>query len=580
MEPSDPTPRDTGYRAGARLRQADRHRTRGTVVVLAAIVVSGIAFAALDGDRGRPSASDRADASPSPEGTVARASIPEGTSLPAVAILGQPAPARPVPMNAGWVRWLDPRTGTLGGDADPPDSGVEPLTFVDAGGRAIQVCMSPPQDTSGDTYAVELCAFDAAGRRSDPTPIAMFQAPLPIATGLDAAPVQLDAAVSANGRRLWVTSAVRGGTSWNVELRVVDLATHAVTLVRRLREIPIHSAVVRQPSADGWLVEPADLIRPVIRVSPEGLRISLSLTAETAGPGLPQQERLVLDAVETTSSPIVAFHAGQASDTACDASRSGWANERIFFMLCSHGEADGALQPFVRIENPDDMTRDVSVGLEIAADGRRLVRPFDNSSWLLDARDGMLYRWDPSGLNLSTLDVKTRAGSTISLDPAGGTPKGGIETPLGGTMPDGEVAWGQLVSAGSPAAGMQIVGSGDGRYLYLVASPPVGGFAGRRAGAQSSLLWVVATDTLVMLGRGEAPALVDQVGLAPGGGPLIAMLTPEAPARGLPASDWVVPVWFVDQATGQPLAVAGRVRGPGGVAPSFLNPTVGTLAGF
>jgi len=580
VEPSDPTPRDSGYRAGARLRQADRHRTRGIVLVLGAIVVAGVAFAALDGNRGPASPSGPAEhATSSPVVASTLPATPEVSLLPALAILGQPAPTRPVPMNAGWLRWLDPRTGMLNGDVSESDAGSQALTFVDADGRAIQVCMPPPSSGLVATFQVALCPFDADGKASAPIDIATFETSLAVATSFDPGPVQLDAAVSRDGRWLWVASAVRGGSTWIVEARRIDLTTRTVDRVRSVREIPIHTSTVQRPSADGWLVEAADVIRPVIRVSPNGSRISLSLTAETAGPSLLQRERLVLDAVDASARPVVAFHAGEASDTACDAARSGWATEDVFFTLCSHGEVDGALQPFVRIENPDDMTRDVSVGLEIAANGRPFAGPFDDSSWLLDARRGLLYRWDPRGLNLSTLDVATRAGSTISLDPSGGTPKGGIGPVPGGVAPDGDVAWGQLVAGGSPAAGMQLVGSGDGHYLYLVARPPDGGFPGRPPDPPRSLIWVLESATLAMLGRGEAPSLVDQVGLAPGGGPLLALLTPE-PAKGSPASDWVIPVWFIDQATGQPLAVAGRVRGPGSVAPWLLNPIVGTLVGF
>ncbi len=582
--PRDPTPRarsprEHGYRADARLRQASGNRTRGVVAALAAVIAVGLAFSIL-----KP---DEVDRVPDPTnlagGAHDSALGPGATPVPALAVLGQPAPTRPVPVIAGWLRWLDPRTGAFMGDAEPPNAGAASMTFVDVAGEAIQVCVPPAQ--SGPDFAVQvrLCPFRDHGTARDQVTVATFHTPLffPAFDRQEGIiPLQLDATVSRDGKWLWLASAALvNDYAWAVEVRRVDLARGGKITTRLIREIPVRKFGLQQPSPDGWLVESGWLLRPVVRASPDGTELSLTVTAAnpTAATGLLHQERVVVASSLDPLAPIeVASPVGRPSDLACDPTRAGWAGPRHYLTLCSHRASDGSRQPFARIESPDDLTRDVTVGAPIP----KSAAGFDDSSWLLSARTGRLYRWAPDTLQLSTLDVATRHGTTVGLVPDVEPGAGPIQTLPGGVNADGQLDWTQLAPAGSSAAGLQLVGSGDGRYLYATARPPATGSGGQRLTPPRSVVWALEAATARVLGRADAPGEIDQVALGPGGGPLLQMLTPvlrEGPGRG---TDWVAPVWFVDPATGQTLEVVGQVRGPGALPGALLEPMVGTLAGF
>ena len=58
------------------------------------------------------------------------------------------------------------------------------------------------------------------------------------------------------------------------------------------------------------------------------------------------------------------------------------------------------------------------------------------------------------------------------------------------------------------------------------------------------------------------------------------MPTPQLQDPQSATTDWEVPVWFVDPATGLTVAVNGRVHGPGSQPGWLLAPTIGSLAGF
>jgi len=581
VEPREPAPRESGYRAGGRLQHAGRHQTPTAVAALALIVLAGLVFAALDGGSTAPSASDgRLGASPggSP-GRTALSTIPSfATPVPDLAILGQPAPSRLVPMHAGWLRWLDPTSGEYLMEADPPDAGSTYLDFVDAAGSAVEVCVPGP--TVGDTvrYEVRLCS---PGRGRAPLSIASFDAPLPfLDIEQDRAPFQLDATVSRDGTSLWLATALRAEASWIVEVRAIDIAGWSVRDTRELRRIPVGSAAPAGDAQGGWHVDPDAILKPTIRVTPSGGSLSLTLTATKPfePDGLLQQERLVFPGSLDPGSPVeIAFPFGGSSDLACDPSRAGWATERHYVTLCSHGEPGGSTQPFVRIENPDDMTRDVAVGPSVP----NVPGLFDDSSWLLDGDRGVLYRWaGRGGLTLSTLDVSRRSGATIELLPEGDTPAGGIELLPGGVKADGTVVWMQLSSAGSPEAGLKLAGTGDGRYLYVTALVDPANAPGFPFGPPRTLEWVIDTTTNVLVGRGDAPGPIDQIALGPGGGPLLELVTPGIYGGPEPTTDWDVPLWFVNHRNGEPLEVIGHLHGPGELQPWLLSPTVGTLAGF
>ncbi len=88
------------------------------------------------------------------------------------------------------------------------------------------------------------------------------------------------------------------------------------------------------------MASPSTSIWPVVRASPNGSQLSVTLTAITSltsETGLIQQERLVLDSALDPTSPImVALPVGRASDLACDPSSAAFATERHYLSICGH----------------------------------------------------------------------------------------------------------------------------------------------------------------------------------------------------------------------------------------------------
>lgn len=567
----DRLPPDTGYRARARLGQTGVRRVRIVIAAIVTVIGAGIVFSIGGFGEAGPSASPgSADGTTSPSASRA---APTPTPLPAFAILGSPAPTRPVPLSAGagGLRWLDPVTGALIGDARPADRGPT-LTFVDSVGRAVQLCTTSEVDGASLTTDVNLCAFDERGQEVGRDPIATLTSDslLPVSldySGLES--VQLDATVSRDGRWLWLVSAVRGPATWAVDLWRIDLRTRTLDGSREVRAIPIGTPGVDAPSADGWLVDATTVIWPVVRASPNGSQLSVSLTAyslDESETSSFQEERLVLDSALAPSSPVtVAFPHGEAGDLVLDPSRAAWATERHYLSISRYHGDDDDFQPFVRIEDPDDMTRDVAVGPDMrAASGT-------GSSWLMDAGRGILYRWIPAIRTLTMLDIATRAGTTVILDLEPGP--GAAAWPAKGAD-DGLMAWSHLAPARDGGPGPQLAGSADGRVLYALgfldwpqieAGPP-----------PRSMVWVLDAKSLSVIEAWDLPGPVNEIALGPGGGPLLEISWVTSGIFAVMTTG----MWFVDQNTGRPLEVVGQLGSLGGGRAWLIQPSVQAFAGF
>lgn len=575
-------PRDDGYRAGGRIQDGQGRGTRMVVVALVAVVGLGVLLAAFrnDGSSLAPLIGDLSPTmTPAPSGTD---SFPGSTPLPRLGILGSPLPERPIPMMAGWLRWLDPRTGEFQGDPQPSDLADKTLTFADVAGNVVQVCTAQATRGGSLVVSVDICAYDADGRQRTHFPVtALRPEPLPLFDGqVVGAPFALDAAADRFGRWLWVVTSVHLPTGWDVTVHRVDLAAMTPAGSRQLRFIPTSTASPAGPVAENWLVAVSSTVRPVVRTSPNGTRLSVTITEirESGAPaGLLKQERVAFDSSLEPSSPFdVVFPLGTPSDLACDASRAGWATDDHYLTLCRYSETNGDIQPFVRIENPLYLTRDVAIGPAIpAAD-----QTFDDSSWLLDAQRGVLHRWSSLHHTITTFDVETRAGTTVALDLFGPPPQTG-DWPR--SVPgSGPMVWASLDGGAVPGwSSVRLAGSADGTILYALGIVPVdyGGFL--QLGSTVAVI-DAATDRLVA--RWDSPGPADQLALAPGGGPLVEFVTPRlpqsSPTRRGPVLDWTTQAWFVDQRTGSPLEVLGELRGPGATIPVLLPPVVAAFAGF
>jgi hypothetical protein len=578
----EPEPRDPGFRARGRLQATGPRRLHGVVVILAGIVIAGLAFAALD-DANPPTSSDAAVAStpagsPSPLGTIL------ATPIPRAAVLGAPAPMDPIPINAGWLQWLDPASGSLSADA-PTNDGSFQLAFVDTHGRAIQICVQAPVLGAGSwRFEIDLCPFDETGSGGPHVGIATFEVPAAFATSGTAAadwPVQHDAAVSPDGQWLWLATAVRTDVAvWSVEVSRVDLATRTVVATEALPDVRLRASTAVSPRPGEWMVGTSAVIRPIVRVSPSGRRLSLTLDGEDHASDAmvaADQRRLVLDAALDPRAPVIDVPRDWLPpDETCDGRLSGWVTDDAYVTACMRIIGGITGQRVVRIEDAAPVARDVEIGPSYPL--RRLYRA--GPSWLLNSRLGAIVEWDPDALALSTVDVATGVSTTLQLATSGPLAPGPIVLPPGGTAPNGSLAWSELAPAGSDRGGLQMTASGDGRYIFLAAQPPEGGFPGRTGTEPRSLLWVIDATSDAVVGRGDAPAVIDQLAQGPRGRQLLLMPTPPLQDPQQITTDWVVPVWFVDPATGETVAVDGQVHGPGSQPGWLLSPTVGSLAGF
>ncbi len=626
--PSGREPRNPGYGARGVVGIDDRRRARRVV----ALIVATIGFSALVAAVTNPGtvvSPSFADTSPSPSLTDSLASGPVPTSLPRLGFFGSPLPMRPVPFAAARLQWMDPVTGLIGGQADPADLGVD-RTFVDAKGRAISLCFTNQDEGTVRRTTVRLCAYDDHGLAMPDAPvITEFLSPNALDPDYDLSgrrAIEFDATVSRDGRWLWMVSAFHAPGHWEVTATRVDVATRRADGHRVLRDIPVEGLnsgapasagpSSSAPASAGWVVGPDSTILPVVRATPDGLRLSVTLTAvpavrsESAVPAVPPEpvvspepavppepvvspepgvspepafffgrERIVLDATLDPDVPIdVAFPFGGASDQACDAQYGAWATDEHYLTICSHRESSGEIQAFVRIENPGDLTRDVAFGPATGLTDGRVTPESGGSAWLLDGTRGALYRWVPASRTLSMLDIATRAGTTVLIDRRPVTT--GAVWPAQ-APPSDKSAWSPVTTSPDATSDGRLIGRQDGRVVYLLSpGAPVRGSSSEGPAS----IWAVDALTLALLARWDAPAPADQMVLAPGDETLVMLATPRAlpvaPVGPGPVADWVAAAWFVDARIGAPLEVLGQIHGPGFSTMTLLQPSVASFAGF
>lgn len=566
--------RDDGYRATGRFQ--DRRGRTASLVVGAIVVAIGGAIVLSRVDPGRvatapgPTGLDEAATTVPTEGVAQLKTAP----LPKIAMFGTDRPTDYVPMNAGWLHWLDPRSGLFRGEVKPVDPAEATLTFVDAAGNVVQVCTTPTVIAGRPVVAVDMCAYRSDGSERARVPIVTLRPALLTATSIrvKVTPVSLDATVSRDGRWMWLAIAVHGDETWDVSIHRIDVAALALSGSREIRSIPVLDPGVDPPPAGQWWVQSAS-VHPVVRASPDGARLSLTIAALPL-PGTPagllRQERLELDSTLDPTSPLdIAFPIGGAADLACDPFRSAWATGRHYLTLCQHLESNGEVQPFVRIENPADMTRDIAIGPAIPArDGTT-----DESSWLLDVRRGMLYRWSYLHRTFSLLDVASRAGATVSLDV--GRPPEAPGWPVA-DPDDGLLSWTSLDGGTVPGwSGLRLAGSADGAVVYGISRDPT-----MRNGSvdDQPTIWAILARTGGVLGRWEAPGAVEQLALAPGA-LLVGLAAPMTVDQPGPSINWTTSLWFLDPRTGAPIEVVTGIGGPASGTPTLLPPVVARFAG-
>ncbi|MBA3877650.1 MAG: hypothetical protein C0498_12125 [Anaerolinea sp.] len=554
----EPIRPDHGYRVGARISVGDVGRTRLAGAIAIGIVLIGIAFAAVGSLLPQV---PELPVAPVPSRSVA-------TPLPAIALLRPPAPTRLLPVFAGGLRWLDPSNGTTSGDIyTAPRGGL----LVDAEGRALCVCLEIPWSEDRLIARVTLRRYSSGGEEI--ARVALYELET-TERGAYGEPIQVEPAIAPDGRYLWIARAVRDARAWKIGLDRVDLASLEVDSSIELDPIPVPSpnddTVLVSPNR-GWITHRRSTVRMSLRVSPDGSRLSvlLSLTSDPRlGMLLPayQLERLVVASdLAAGTLPEVAVPVYDATLDPCDSELSGWATNRLFITICSRPEGDG-VQPFVRIEDPGDLTRDVTVGPPVGT---------NDSEWLLDTSRGALYRWSSLAHVFTRLQVATRSMATLAIDR--------LQVGTGDLAPwpaaaGGESPWTTLADADllRPA---RMVGSRDGTLIYALGFRSVADEM-RDDRIASTGIWVLDAERTVPIARWAPAALYDQIGFMPGWERLVTVALPGIDADGDPAG-WSTSMWLQDARSGDIVEILGNVTQTRGFDPILLAPNAPRgIAGF
>jgi hypothetical protein len=553
--PRDPIRPDHGYRVGARIVAGGAGRARLAGSIAAGIVLAGILFAAVGPFL---PVVPELPVAPAPTRSVA-------TPLPAVTVIRAPATTRPVPVYAGGLRWLDPASGSMSGDAYTSPRG---RLFVDSEGRGLCVCLEIPWSQDRLVARVTVRRFSGSGVEVERATLSELASADGVVSGDS---IQVDAAMSPDGRHLWIVHAVRAATAWQVGLDRVDVATLRVETSLDLPAVPVpgsdDAGVLESPG--GWITHRRSLVRATLRISPGGDRLAVLLVAfgrPGLDPQLPryQTARLVVDASLAPGTAVeVAVPAHDASHDQCDADLSGWATNRHFVTICSRSAGEG-IQPFVRIEAPG--SRDVDVGPPVGS---------PDAEWLLDAQRGVLYRWSPLAHVFTRLHVPTESMATLVLD-ATRTAAGDLARWPAQTR--GEVPWAPLAGTELPPAA-RLAGSADGSLIYALGFRSVADDL-RDDRIASTGIWAFDTQGMELVAHWAPAALYDQIGFTPGRERLVTLALPGTDGEGEPA-DWSTSVRFHDPRSGEAGVILGDVLESSGFVPLLLPPNVqGAIAGF
>jgi hypothetical protein len=558
---------DQGYKVGARISVGDAGRTRMAGSIAVGVILTGFVLAAIG------------PLVPSlPEIPIAPVpSRSSATPLPDVAIFDPPATTRFVPVAAGGLRWLDPARGAMSGDAYTAPRGN---LFVDAEGRAVCVCLEVPWSKELQVNRVTVQRFSAAGAEIARLPLYELQAADRLEGG---STIQVDAAIAPDGSKLWIVHAVLGETGWEIGVDRVDLATLAVDASRVVETI-LAPASESDPAigsgGDGWVVEARSAVRAAIRVSPDGSKLAVIESVFSgpsghpadadAGKGLPafQLQRLVIDSdLDPRVEPEVAVPAHDATFERCDGERAAWATDRDFVTICERPQGTG-VQPYVRIESADDTTRELAVGPAV---GTR------DSEWLLDSRQGVLYRWSTLAHVFARLDVRGGSAMTLAIDRTDvGVGDVGIWPSAGGAASS---PWAPLTGPDIFLGPARVVGSADGALIYALGYRSVADDL-RDDRLASTGIWVFDAGRAELVAHWAPEAYYDQIGYAPGWERLVTLAMPGVDGDG-GAADWGPSLRFHDARTGDVTELLGDVQEPSGFVPVIVAPNApGGIAGF
>jgi hypothetical protein len=459
-------------------------RSRGLLLAPVVVVAAIALWVGAVQLGGRPP-----DPTPRPGGSapvaVASASAGPGsptgppTLPPPMLQLFGPAPPGAVLIRDRELRQVDLATGAR---SEPiGESGyLDRMLSLPDGGYA---CVCVRQRTRGEerSHDVDVVRFDASGDRGGTVELGTW-----VGTDLpglhqEPGPFSLDAAHSADGRFLAVTTSLRRPPEWVREVVVVDL--EALTVTGRL-ELPATPSAVGAQAGTGASPEPAGprwAWAPIPRFSPAGAHLLLSGAEVDERDGPVGYRTWVLRMEGGRLAGDVQLRPDQdPGDDPCRDAVPEWAADDLIVALC-FGDRFGG--PFLRRDRPD--------GTGMRRVSLRDALKDSAAPYLLGDGRGSVWLWDAWSTRAIKVDAEAGVVEATTTMPDRGTPERFL-FPSAVLSPDGRrLIVAVVASARDPGSihvldaqtldgvsdwatepGLMTVGaSADGKWLYLGHAP-------------------------------------------------------------------------------------------------------------
>jgi len=472
---------------------------------------------------------------------------PVATALPLLQWFTAPAaPLDDVFVEAGQVRRLRLTTARI--TADPLAQPGRDLLLPDSRGGTRCLCWRPSSD-AGAAATLDLVRLDDDEQEVARTTIAQIQ-------GVDfAAPPARPATTvvalepSPDGRLVYLARASRSKTDWRLSLDVIDLAEEAIVATSELAHV-----VGDDPGPV------TSLGGPTLRVAPDGRHLLVSTTISRAifiGPDRVTPRGWIVGLRGSRIGRAVAADGIVLSAGGSPCDWIDFAKDDLIAQGCPGPTGGSGSAYLIRRHDVDGSDLgDIMVGPWPAASGEPLI----------DTSRGVVYGWGASDHTLGVVDVAAGAIAVTDIEDAGsGAPI--VAEPMGSRPPrrDG-TQWADGRSATEARRGRTLVGSPDGRLLYVTGPPG--------DGSDSSGVWVFDAEGLQLIERWPALAAYDSLALLEDGRWLAALGTPGVTASGGPAA-WGTSLTIHDTLSGRPVLRIGDLQTDGAVTFAWTEPYVG-----
>jgi hypothetical protein len=372
--------------------------------------------------------------------------------------------------------------------------GRDAIVRASSGGGWTCVCFRDGESDGRQTVTVEIIGIGASGERSDTTTLADLPNPIQAETGQPTITSDLD--TFDGNRRGLLAYGIRDGTNWRFTVSPLHIDRRqlgaSVAIGKATAPVPVPSAdATAEPSPQGRIDLYLD--GPHVRVSPDG-RVAFVWAN--------------LQRVDEQGNAITAMHAWRVTlspDGSVDAVEKAPALLDVppFCPWLGFAAADRLawLCPDFSDTGTGGSWRFGSIDLDGRPVGSTRV-PLNQDQFfgapLLDRANGQVYSWDPTGLTITRIDVRTATVVRTTFDPLAASSPG--LAPGGGSAPP---EWHDADSTVKLNGFGAMAGSPSGDRLYVVGFDPP---SGQDSGAQPSRgIFVIDRSTLALVDR-WAPA--------------------------------------------------------------------------